>query len=82
MKRNNICIMGIPEGGIQEKGTESIFKAIMTENISGQRNWHLDAWRSKELPSQTESEQGSIKTHNKWLINKIKINKLFKDKEF
>jgi len=38
MKRNNICIMGIPEGEDQEKGTESIFKATMAENIPGQRN--------------------------------------------
>ena len=31
MKRNNIQIMEIPEGEENEKGTESIFKAIMAE---------------------------------------------------
>ena len=33
MKRNNICMIGIPEGEKKEKGTESIFIAIMAENF-------------------------------------------------
>ena len=33
MKRNKICIVGIPEGEEKEKGTESIFKALMAENF-------------------------------------------------
>lgn len=32
IKSNNICIMGIPEEEKIEKGTESIFKAIIYEN--------------------------------------------------
>lgn len=27
MKRNSVCIMGIPKGEENEKGTESIFKS-------------------------------------------------------
>ena len=43
MKRNNICIMGIPLGDIKEKGTESIFKAIMAESLpSWRENGHPD----------------------------------------
>ena len=38
MKRNNICIMGIPEEEDQEKGAESIIKAIMAKNIPRERN--------------------------------------------
>lgn len=34
MQRSNIHIMGIPEGEEQEKGTKSIFKAIITEYFS------------------------------------------------
>ena len=43
MKRNNICIMGIPLGDIKEKGTENIFKAIMAESLpSWRENGHPD----------------------------------------
>lgn len=33
MRRNNICIIAIPEGEEKEKGIESIFKAMMAENF-------------------------------------------------
>lgn len=33
MKRNNIFIIGIPEGEAEEKGTETTYKAIMAENF-------------------------------------------------
>lgn len=33
MKRNNICIMRIPEGQEKEKWTESIFKAIIAKKF-------------------------------------------------
>lgn len=33
MKRNNIHIIGIPEGEEREEGAESIFKTIMAENL-------------------------------------------------
>jgi len=33
MKRNNIHIMGIPEGEEKETGTKSIFKTIMAPNF-------------------------------------------------
>lgn len=29
----NICVIGIPEGGETEKGTEGIFQIIMTESF-------------------------------------------------
>lgn len=32
IQRNNICLVGIPEGEEEEERTESIFKAIMAEN--------------------------------------------------
>ena len=35
-KRNNICIIGVPEEEDREKGTESVFEEIIAENSS---NW-------------------------------------------
>ena len=32
-ERNNIFIMGVSEGEEKEKGTKSVFKAIMAENF-------------------------------------------------
>ena len=33
MKRNNICIIGIPEGE-EEQGIENLFEKVMMENFS------------------------------------------------
>ena len=33
MKRNNICIIGIPEGEEEEQGIENLFEKVMTENF-------------------------------------------------
>ena len=32
IRKCNIRIIGVPEGGEKEKGTESLFKEIMAEN--------------------------------------------------
>ena len=36
MKRNNIQIIGIPEGEEQEQGIETLLEKIMTENFPNQ----------------------------------------------
>ena len=33
MKRNNIFIIGIPEGEEEEQGTENLFEKVMMENF-------------------------------------------------
>ena len=33
IKRNNICIIGVPEGEEREKGPEKIFEEIIDENV-------------------------------------------------
>ena len=33
MKRNNICIIGIPEGEEEEQGIENLFHKVMMENF-------------------------------------------------
>ena len=33
MKRNNICIIGIPEGEEEQQGIENLFEKVMMENF-------------------------------------------------
>ena len=33
MKRNNICIIGIPEGEEEKQGIENLFEKVMMENV-------------------------------------------------
>ena len=37
MKRNNICIIGIPEGEEEEQGIENLFEKVMMENFPNLR---------------------------------------------
>ena len=37
MKRNNICIIGIPEGEGEEQGIENLFEKVMMENFPNLR---------------------------------------------
>ena len=37
MKRNNIHIIGIPEGEEEEHGIENLFEKVMMENFPNQR---------------------------------------------
>ena len=74
MKRNNICITGIP-GEKKEKRTESIFKVIMAENFSN---------LGREMDIQIHEDQRTPRRLN---LNKamlrhivIKLSKV-KDKE-
>ena len=34
IKRNNICIIGIPEGEEEEQGIENLLEKVMMENFS------------------------------------------------
>ena len=36
-KRNNICIIGIPEGEEEEQGIENLFEKVMMENFPNLR---------------------------------------------
>ena len=75
MKRNNICIMGIPQGEDSEQGIENLFEEIMTKNNTNLVN-------KKDTP--TEEAQRALNTMvpnrptSRHII--IKMAK-FKDKE-
>ena len=47
IKRNNICIMEVPDGEEHEKRTASIFKAIIAKNFP-KRSGHPDSWSPKD----------------------------------
>lgn len=52
MKRNNIHIMKIPEGEEKEKGTKSIFKAIVAENVPNLgREMHIQVYEVQRTPN-------------------------------
>ena len=39
MKRNNIHIIGIPEGKEEEQGIENVFEKVMMENFPNERKF-------------------------------------------
>ena len=48
IKRNNICIIGVPEGKEREKGPEKIFEEIIVENFPNM---------GKEIATQVQEAQ-------------------------
>ena len=48
IKRNNICIIGVPEGEVREKGPERIFQGIILKNFPN---------KGKEIATQVQEVQ-------------------------
>ena len=46
MKKNNICIIGIPEVEEEEQGIENLFEKVMMDR---QRKWWRDRWEQSPL---------------------------------
>ena len=52
MKRNNICIIGIPEGEEEEQGIENLFEKVMMENFPNLRREKVpQIQKSQRVPS-------------------------------
>ena len=52
MKRNNICIIGIPEGEEEEQGMENLFEKVMMENSPNLRREKVtQIQESQRVPS-------------------------------
>ena len=65
MKRNNIHIIGIPEGEEEEQGIENLFEKVMMENFPNlmtEKN-HTNPGIT-ESPKQEESKEAHCKTHH------------------
>ena len=65
MKRNNICIIGIPEGKEEKQGIENLFEQVMMENfpnLIGEKS-HTNPGNT-ESSNQEEPKEAHFKTHN------------------
>ena len=52
MKRNNIRIIGIPEGEEEEQGTENVFEKVMMENFPNLRKEKVtEIQETQRIPS-------------------------------
>ena len=65
MKRNNIHLIGIPEGEEEEQGIENLFEKVMMENFpkSDERKSHINPGNI-ESPKQEEPKEAHCKTHH------------------
>lgn len=61
-KRNNIHIMGIPEGEKKESWKESIFKAIMTESFPNlRREMEIQIHETQKFPNMWNSGMATLR---------------------
>ena len=64
MKRNNIRIIGIPEGE-EEQGMENLSEKVMMENFPDLITEKITQIQETESPNQEESKEAHLKTHHK-----------------
>ena len=65
MKRNNIRIIGIPEGEEEEQGIENLFEKVMLENFPKQmREKVTQIQKNKESPKQVENKEAHCNKHH------------------
>ena len=65
MKRNNIRIIGIPEGEEEEQGIENLSEKVMMENFPNLRREKVIQIQETQSPKQEEREEAHCKTHHK-----------------
>ena len=54
MKRNNMCVIGIPEGEEEEQGIENLVEKVMMENSHNLRREKVTQIQETESPKQEE----------------------------
>ena len=75
MKRNNICIIGIPEGEEEEQGRENLFEKVMMENFPNlMREKVTQIQETQRVPSKRNPKRPTARH----IINKMAK---FQDKE-
>ena len=57
MIRNNICIIGIPEGEEEEQGIENLFETVMMENFPNLRREKVTQIQESHRESQARGTQ-------------------------
>ena len=64
MKRNNIRIIGLPEGEEEEQGIENLFEKVMMENFPNLRKERVTRIQQTQSPKQEEPKDYHCKTHH------------------
>ena len=64
MKRNNICIIGIPEGEEEEQGIENLFAKVMMENCPNLMREKVTQIQETQSPKQEEPKEAQCKRHH------------------
>ena len=64
MKRNNIRIIGIPEGEEEEQGIENLFKKVMIKNFPNMMRESQTSPGNTESPNQNEPNEAHLQTHH------------------
>ena len=63
MKRNNICIIEIPEGE-EDQGIENLFEKVMIENFPNLMTEKVTQIQEAQSPNQEEPKEAHFKTHH------------------
>ena len=64
MKRNNIRIIGRPEGEEEEKGIENLFEKVMMEKFPNLMREKVTQIQETQSPNQEEPKEAHFKKHN------------------
>ena len=64
MKHNNIHIIGIPEGEVEEQGIENLFEKVMLENFHNLMREKLTQIQESQSPNQEEPKEAHFKKHH------------------
>ena len=64
MKRNNIHIIGIPEGEEEEQGIENLFEKVMMENLTNLLREKVTQIQETQSLNQQEPKEAHCKTHH------------------
>ena len=63
-KRNNIRIIGIPEGEEDEQGIENLLEKVMMENFPNLMREKVTEIQEIQSPKQEEHKEAHCKTHH------------------
>ena len=64
MKRNNIRIIGIPEGEEEEQGIEILFEKLMMENFPNQKREKVTQIQETQRVQSNRNPEAHCKTHH------------------
>ena len=64
MKRNNLHIIGIPEGEEEEQGIENLFEKVMMENFPNLMGEKVAQIQETKSPNQEEHKEAHCRTHH------------------